>query len=202
MEKTTEDRTASGKMLVVYVPVSALRPAEYNPRKWDEAAVKQLRQSIENFGLVDPIIVNAAVNRNGIVIGGHFRLEVAKSMGFSEVPVVYVDIPDEERERELNLRLNKNLGDWDWSLLANFNETELLGVGFSDEELAMGFGLSDAELESVEPDRLQALQIDPPESVRLKERAIIRFDSKQDYDRVKSAVMEKHITADSLISLL
>jgi ParB-like chromosome segregation protein Spo0J len=136
------------------------------------------------------------------VIGGHFRLAVAKDMGFREVPVVFLDIPDEAKERELNLRLNKNLGEWDWSLLANFNEAELLGIGFSDEELAMGFGLSDAELENIDAERLQALQVDPPEAIRLKERAVIRFNSKVDYDRVKKAVIENLITADSLISLL
>jgi ParB-like chromosome segregation protein Spo0J len=202
MDKQAKSGATDGKLKVVYVSVGGLKPAEYNPRKWDEAAVNQLRTSIQDFGLVDPIIVNAAPSRKGVVIGGHFRLAVAKDMGFREVPVVYVDIPDEARERELNLRLNKNLGEWDWSLLANFNETELLGIGFSDEELAMGFGLSDAELENVDMDRLQALQVDPPESVKLKERAVIGFDSKADYDRVKKAVIEQRITADSLISLL
>jgi ParB-like chromosome segregation protein Spo0J len=202
MDKQTKKGVADEKLKVVYVPVGELKPAKYNPRKWDEAAVNQLHTSIQDFGLVDPIIANSTPNRKGVVIGGHFRLAVAKDMGFREVPVVFLDIPDEAKERELNLRLNKNLGEWDWSLLANFNEAELLGIGFSDEELAMGFGLSDAELENIDAERLQALQVDPPEAVRLKERAVIRFNSKTDYDRVKKAVTENLITADSLVSLL
>jgi ParB-like chromosome segregation protein Spo0J len=202
MDKQTKKGVADEKLKVVYVPVGELKPAKYNPRKWDETAVNQLHTSIQDFGLVDPIIANSTPNRKGVVIGGHFRLAVAKDMGFREVPVVFLDIPDEAKERELNLRLNKNLGEWDWSLLANFNEAELLGIGFSDEELAMGFGLSDAELENIDAERLQALQVDPPEAIRLKERAVIRFNSKVDYDRVKKAVIENLITADSLISLL
>jgi hypothetical protein len=57
-------------------------------------------------------------------------------------------------------------------------------------------------LENVDAERLQALQVDPPEAIRLKERAVIRFNSKADYDRVKKAIVENLITADSLISLL
>lgn len=95
------------------VSVSELKAATYNPRKWSEEAVAGLTASIKQFGLVDPILVNGASNRSNIVIGGHFRLKVAKDLGLTEVPVVYLDIPEEEKERELNLRLNRNLGDWE-----------------------------------------------------------------------------------------
>ena len=117
------------------VGIAALKPATYNPRKWSESAIEQLSQSIKNFGMVDPIIVNGALERKNIVIGGHFRLKVAKDLGYKEVPVVYVNIPDIEKERELNLRLNRNLGDWDYELLANFDESLLETVGFGSEEL-------------------------------------------------------------------
>ncbi|QQS44712.1 ParB N-terminal domain-containing protein [Candidatus Roizmanbacteria bacterium] len=55
-------------------------------------------------------MVNSSPNRKDIVIGGHFRLEIAKQLRYTEVPVVYVNIPDEDKEKELNLRLNKNTG--------------------------------------------------------------------------------------------
>ena len=70
-----------------------------------------------------------------MVIGGHFRLKVAKDLGYTEIPVVYVDIPDIEKEKELNIRLNKNLGEWDYELLANFDESILTDIGFMSEEL-------------------------------------------------------------------
>ena len=123
------------KLAVQYVAVNILKPAAYNPRRWDEAAKSQLKESIKKFGLVDPIIANGAPNRIHIVIGGHFRLEMAKELGLKEVPVVYVNIPDLEKEKELNIRLNKNTGEFDWNLLANFDEAFLADVGFSSEEL-------------------------------------------------------------------
>jgi DNA modification methylase len=85
--------------------------------------------------LVDPIIVNSASNRFGIIIGGHFRWEVAKELGYKTIPVVYVDIPNLEKEKELNLRLNKNTGEFDWDLLAKFDESFLADIGFSSGEL-------------------------------------------------------------------
>ncbi|HEY4507741.1 MAG TPA: DNA methyltransferase [Candidatus Paceibacterota bacterium] len=120
---------------IVHVPAAQLKPADYNPRKHSDEQAAQLKESISRFGLVDPIICNRAPGRDGVVIGGHFRLEVAKSLGIEEVPVVYVSIPNIEREKELNLRLNKNVGEFDLDLLAEFDESFLKDVGFSSEEL-------------------------------------------------------------------
>lgn len=128
---------------VVSVPIKSLKAAKYNPRSWSEEATSALTQSIKEFGLVDPILVNGAKSRKNIVIGGHFRLKVARDLKYAEVPVVYLNIPDEEQEKELNLRLNKNTGDWDWNLLAEFDEKLLTDVGFSSEELDTIFDLGD-----------------------------------------------------------
>lgn len=132
------------KLNIVYVPVDSLRPAPYNPRKWSSEAKQQLKESIKRHGLVDPLIANCAPGREGIVIGGHFRLAVARELGYETVPVVYLDIPDIEKEKELNLRLNKNTGEFDWDLLADFGEGFLQDIGFSSEELDEAFGLDDS----------------------------------------------------------
>lgn len=122
-------------MEIVEVDIQELKSADYNPRKWSDEAISGLKESVSRFGLVDPIIVNKAPNRLNVVIGGHFRLKVAKDLGYKEIPVVYVNIPDINKEKELNLRLNKNVGAWDWDLLAKFDETFLSTVGFSSQEL-------------------------------------------------------------------
>lgn len=122
-------------MKITYVPVGSLNPSTYNPRKWNEAQTNALKESITKFGLVDPILCNSCPERMNTVIGGHFRLAVAKELGFTEMPVVYVNIPDIEKEKELNVRLNKNLGEFDFALLKDFGEEFLGSVGFSTEEL-------------------------------------------------------------------
>lgn len=125
----------SSKLKIRLVPTSELKPALYNPRKWSKEATSDLKESIQIYGLVDPILVNGSEVRKNIVIGGHFRLKIAKDLGCSEVPVIYLDIPDEEKEKELNLRLNKNQGDWDFELLRELDIDLLKDVGFKEDEL-------------------------------------------------------------------
>jgi ParB-like chromosome segregation protein Spo0J len=47
-----------------------------------------------------------------MVIGGHQRLKAAKAMKMKEVPVTYVDLP-EDKEHLLNISLNEISGTWD-----------------------------------------------------------------------------------------
>ncbi len=140
MEKTKTDPEG---LHIEHVSVATLKPAEYNPRTWDKEAEQQLKESITRFGIVDPLLVNNAPERKGVVIGGHFRLSVIKEMSIKTVPVVYLSIPDIEREKELNLRLNKNTGAWDEDLLAEFDEAFLSGVGFSSQELDNIFAIEE-----------------------------------------------------------
>lgn len=120
---------------VEYVSASLLKVADYNPRIHSKEQSDQLKESISRFGLVDPIICNSAPERHNIIIGGHFRVEVAKELGIDLIPVVYVHISDLEKEKELNIRLNKNTGDFDYDLLKNFDESFLKDIGFTSEEL-------------------------------------------------------------------
>lgn len=120
---------------IEYLSPTLLNPSTYNPRKWDAEAKKQLKESISRFGAVDPLIVNGAESRKNIVIGGHFRLEVLRELGYERVPIVYLDIPDIEKEKELNLRLNKNQGEFDLDLLSEFDESFLADIGFDSEDL-------------------------------------------------------------------
>lgn len=125
----------TSKLTVCFVPIQELKPALYNPRHWSKEATRDLKESIQIFGLVDPILVNGAEARRNVVIGGHFRLKIAKDLGYTEVPVAYLNIPDEQKEKELNLRLNKNQGEWDFEMLRDFDIDLLKSVGFKWDEL-------------------------------------------------------------------
>ena len=109
-------KTAELKVL----PVSVLRPAEYNPRKKLKVGDKEyekIKASIEEFGFADPLVVNADMT----IIGGHQRLTVAMDLGYTEVPCAIVDV-DKVREKALNIALNKITGVWDEDLLAQLLE--------------------------------------------------------------------------------
>ena len=96
----------NNKLNIVYVPITSLRHAEYNPRVIDDSTKKPVRASIEKHGVADPIVANDAPGREGVIIGGNLRYEVLKDMGHEEVPVVYITITDLEKEKALCHRLN------------------------------------------------------------------------------------------------
>ena len=134
---------ASSQLKIEHVKISKLKELPGNPRYWSEQATKDLTESLKRFSVVEPLVVNYDFT----VLGGNFRLSVLKSMGHKTVPCVFVDIRDKQKASELSLRLNKNQGDWSYELLAEFDETLLVDVGFSSEEIDTIF---DIELE--EPD--------------------------------------------------
>lgn len=119
---------------IEYISIESLVANEKNPRKWNDEQKKSLTESIKRFGNVDPIIVNAHPDRKNVVVGGHFRLEVCKELGYKNMPVVFVNLTP-EKESELNLRLNKNQGEFDLDLLAEFDQSLLTDIGFSSEEI-------------------------------------------------------------------
>lgn len=102
--------------------ISELKKAEYNPRNISNQAMAGLVASIEEFGIVDPIIIN----KDNTIIGGHMRYEVAKDhsidcdpandfhVGYKQVPVIEVDLP-KLKEKKLNLLLNSQAisGNWE-----------------------------------------------------------------------------------------
>ena len=126
-------------MKITKVKISELKQAEYNPRRMTNKQYEDLKNSLEKFGLVDPIIINS----DNTVIGGHQRLKIVRELGGSEVPAVRVNLSKED-ERELNIRLNKNTGEFDLDILANnFGVDELKDWGFKDIEL--GFNIDKIE---------------------------------------------------------
>lgn len=65
-------------MEIKQVKIEELKPADYNPRILGEKQYHELRRSLEEFGLVDPIIVNGNPDRFNIVIGGAPKIESGK----------------------------------------------------------------------------------------------------------------------------
>ncbi len=131
------------KLNIEYVSISSLRHAEYNPRIVDEITKKPVRESIRKHGVKDPLLVNRAPGRKGILVAGNLRYEVLKELGYTEVPVIFVDIPDTEKEKDLCLRLNKAVGSWSDELLRLLDENLLADVGFSSEELDSIFDMGE-----------------------------------------------------------
>jgi DNA modification methylase len=125
---------------VVRWPVEKLIPYARNARTHSDEQVAQIAASIAEFGWTNPILAGA----DGIVIAGHARLQAARKLGLTEVPVIVLDHLSETQRRALVLadnRLALNAG-WDEEMLRVELESiredgfELDVLGFTDDELA------------------------------------------------------------------
>ena len=101
-------------MEIVKVDINELISPEYNPRQITDDEMEKLKNSINEFGYVAPIIVN---KHNNHIIGGNQRCEALKQLGYTMIDVIYIDEPDINKEKTLNIRLNNLSGEWDMTKL-------------------------------------------------------------------------------------
>lgn len=129
-------------MEFVKVKTEAIKPAEYNPRKAltpQDKEYQTIKKSIQEFGYVDPIIIND----DGTIIGGHQRFTVLQDLGYTEIDVIKVNLT-KDQEKALNIALNKVRGRWDSKLLKNLltdlntKQFDLTLTGFQPNVLDMG----------------------------------------------------------------
>ena len=110
--------------------LSEIKPYKKNAKKHDETQIKNVMQSIKEFGVVQPIVVD----RNNTIIIGHCRYEAMKRLGYDELQedwVKVVDLSEEEAEK-LRLLDNKlNESEWDIELLKDL----VPSIDFSDFEI-------------------------------------------------------------------
>lgn len=124
-------------MQIVIKKIEDLKASEYNPRFLSKEAFENLKQSLERFGFIDPVIVNMFPGRENRIVGGHQRTEVWKFLGNTEVPCVIVSL-DLEMEKQLNIRLNRNSGEWDMEILTKeFDKGTLLDWGFNEDDFKL-----------------------------------------------------------------
>lgn len=94
------------------VEIDRLKPYEKNTKIHGEEQVEKLCRSIEEFGFVNPVLIDG--DRN--VIAGHGRLMAAKKLGMKKVPCLYIDGLSENQRRAYIIADNR-LGEYsEWNL--------------------------------------------------------------------------------------
>ena len=95
-----------------------------------------MRDSVDGFGFLQPLVVNVHPGREGRIVGGAQRWQALVDLGLEHVPdladgspgIVLVDLAEPE-ERQLNLRLNIG-GTWNLEALArDFDPALVASVG-------------------------------------------------------------------------
>lgn len=126
-------------MKIEKVNINDLISPDYNPREISDEEMQKLKTSIQEFGYIDPIIVND-VNQH--IVGGNQRYFALQELGYTEVDVVYIHEEDSNREKALNIALNKISGEFDEVKLNQiFTDMKLEGfeaislTGFEEHEI-------------------------------------------------------------------
>ena len=111
-----------------WLPVDDLEPYALNAKTHPDEQIRNLMQSLRDYGWTRPITVNA----DKVIIIGHGILLAAKALGLEKVPVVIRDDLDEEEQRKLrNLDNKLSESPWDLDLL----QEDLQGLDLSDYKL-------------------------------------------------------------------
>jgi ParB/RepB/Spo0J family partition protein len=126
----------------IEVPVGNLVPNENNPNEMSDAEFNMLYDNIERVGVTDPILVRP-IDDDGTyrVIGGHHRLEVAKLIGFDEVPCTIIDDENFDDDAESFQLIRHNVIRGRMSPKKFVNMYESLSEKYADDIIqeSMGF---------------------------------------------------------------
>lgn len=125
---------------IEYVATESVKPNTYNPNRQDEATLELLTRSIQEDGFTQPVIVHRSSRQ---IVDGEHRWRVARKLGMSQIPVVFVDMTDEQM-RIATLRHNRARGSEDIELSTEvLKDLQQLGaIEWAQDSLM----ISDAEL--------------------------------------------------------
>jgi len=153
---------------ITYQTPAALQPRATNPRTHSKKQIRQIANSIKQFGFNNPVLVDRA----GGIVAGHGRVEAAKLIGLENVPTIRLDDLTEDEVRAYVIADNRlaELAGWDREILA----IELQGLaeldldfdltitGFETPEIDILIGELDAAEEDDPADEVPEVSDDPP----------------------------------------
>lgn len=113
-EPAAKENVVLDKLKVVYMPIDAVTPNDYNPNRQSEHDFTLLCKSIDEDGMTQPIV---ALRSSMVIVDGEHRWRACKTLGFTEVPVVLTDMSPAQA-RIATLRHNRARGGEDVELAA------------------------------------------------------------------------------------
>lgn len=98
------------------VPIDAVKAYERNARTHDEKQTTVIMASMREFGFVNPVLVDA----DNVIVAGHGRVQAARQLGITHVPVLRIAglTPDQLRAYRLADNRIAELAGWDEDILA------------------------------------------------------------------------------------
>ena len=199
VEKIVEVPTGEnvdGSPLMVNINFVQANPNQ--PRKhFDEEKLKELAESIKNYGIIEPLVVRKTGPVHYEVIAGERRLRASKLAGLSEVPVIVKEYSDDERKI---ITLLENVQREDLNTVEKaFGYKALIDeYNLTQEEVASKVGKSRSAITNT----LRILSLDEKLLEMIKEgtlseghaRALLSIDDETFRNKVVNEVIEKKLS--------
>lgn len=132
------------KLKVEYIPINEITPYENNAKIHTEEQIEQIKKSIEEFGMNDPIGI---WGKDNIIIEGHGRLMACQELGMKEVPVIRLDDLTDDQRKAYTLIHNQTTMNTGFDLDILNEELQSIELDMSD------FGFDEIELDDIEEEQ-------------------------------------------------
>ena len=129
------------KLKIEYVSINEIKPYKKNAKLHPQEQIEQIKKSIEQFGMDDPIGI-----WKDEIVEGHGRLIACKELGYTEIPIIRLDHLTDEERKAYALAHNKLTMNSDFDI--DVLNDELMNIDSIDMSL-FGFDL-DLEIEELE----------------------------------------------------
>ncbi|MBM5939266.1 ParB/RepB/Spo0J family partition protein [Staphylococcus epidermidis] len=126
---------------VQFIELELIRPNPYQPRKtFEEERLNDLASSIQQHGILQPIVLRQTVQGYYIVVGGR-RFRASKLAGLTEVPAIIKELSDEDM---MELAIIENLQREDLNAIeeAESYKKMMTDLNITQQEVARRLGKS------------------------------------------------------------
>lgn len=117
------------KLKVDYIPIEQLKPYEKNAKIHTPEQIEQIKKSIQEFGMNDPIGIWGEDN---LIVEGHGRLQACKELGMKEVPVIRLDDLTDEQRRAYTLVHNQTTMNTGFNMVILDEELDNIDIDMSE----------------------------------------------------------------------
>ena len=130
------------KLEIEYVDINTIKPYSKNAKLHPQEQIEQIKKSIEQFGMDDPIGI-----WKDEIVEGHGRLIACKELGYTEVPIIRLDHLTDEERKAYTLAHNKLTMNSDFDLdILNDELNSILNIDMSDFGFDLDFDVEEQEI--------------------------------------------------------
>lgn len=177
------------KLKIEYVSVDSIKPYEKNAKLHPKEQIEQIKKSIEQFGMDDPIGI-----WKDEIVEGHGRLIACKELGITEVPIIRLDHLTDEERKAYALAHNKLTMNSDFDLdILNEELQSLDNIDMTD----FGFNLNfdSLEIENKEEENPYTTKINIPQyEIKGDEPAINELFDKEKTEELIDKINKSNVT--------